>query len=293
MARYRKIDPRIWNDQKFRELSDNGKLVFLMLLTHPHMTAIGAMRGTMGGLADELGWSVEAFREAFREASAKGMAEHDERASFVALPNFVKYNAPESPNVVKAWNAALDLLPECPLKSVVIQRAKAFAEALPEAFTKALPEAFAKGMPNQEQEQEPEQEQEQEDQEPLSHADACSGTNAVERTEGDLLGAAVAQPGKRTVIPVERVVALYHELLPSNTRCEKLTAKRRGHIQARWRSDLPTLDAWRNFFTEVGQSKFLTGRIPPKPPRTTPFVADIDWLINENNFVKVLEGKFS
>lgn len=127
----------------------------------------------------------------------------------------------------------------------------------------------------------------------LPHADACSGTFAVERTGTDLLGAAVEQTGKRLVIPVERVVALYHELCPRNARCEKLTSKRRGHIQARWRSDLPTLDAWRNFFTEVSQSQFLTGRVPPKPPRTTPFVADIDWLINENNFVKVLEGKFS
>lgn len=47
MARYRKIDSRIWNDAKFRELSDNGKLVFLMLLTHPSMTSLGAMRATV------------------------------------------------------------------------------------------------------------------------------------------------------------------------------------------------------------------------------------------------------
>jgi hypothetical protein len=56
MARYRKIDPRIWNDQKFRELSDDAKIVFFLLLTHPHMTALGAMRATVAGLAAELGW---------------------------------------------------------------------------------------------------------------------------------------------------------------------------------------------------------------------------------------------
>lgn len=161
MARYRKVDPRIWNDRKFRGLSDPGKLAFLFLLTHPHMTAIGAMRGTMPGLAEEIGWEAEAFREAFREALSKGMAEHDRTACLIALPNFLKYNRPESPNVVRAWESALDLLPECDLKIVVIQRAKAFAEALSEAFGKALPEAFAealpKAMPYQEQEQEQEQ----------------------------------------------------------------------------------------------------------------------------------------
>lgn len=156
MSRYRKVDPRIWNDEKFRMLSDNGKLAFFFLLTHPQQTMLGAMRATIPGLAAEIGWSEEAFREAFREALAKGMAEHDERACLVALPNFLKYNRPESPNVVKAWADALDLLPECSLKSRVIARSKAFAEGLPEAFAKALPEAFAKSMPNQEQEQEQE-----------------------------------------------------------------------------------------------------------------------------------------
>lgn len=152
MSRYRKIDPRIWNDAKFASLSDNAKLVFFMLLTHPSMTALGAMRATVPGLAAELNWTTEAFREAFREALAKGMAKHDERACLIALPRFLKYNAPESPNVIKAWVGALDLLPECDLKNEVIQQAKAYAEALPEGFAKALPEAFAKSMPNQEQE---------------------------------------------------------------------------------------------------------------------------------------------
>lgn len=158
MARYRKVDPRIWNDAKFRDLSDNAKLVFFMLLTHPNMTALGAMRATVAGLAEEMGWETEAFREAFREALSKGMAEHDQKACLIALPRFIKYNPPESPNVVKAWGGALDLLPECELKSRVIARAKAFTEGKGEGFAKALPEAFAKGMPYQEQEQEQEQE---------------------------------------------------------------------------------------------------------------------------------------
>jgi hypothetical protein len=157
MARYRKIDPRIWNDAKFRDLSDNGKLTFFMLLTHPNMTALGAMRATLSGLAEELGWPAEAFREAFHEVISKGMAEHDPKACLVALPNFLKYNPPESPNVVKAWLGAVDLLPECALKTRVIAGARAFAEGLTKGFAEALPEVFAKAMPIQEQEQEQEQ----------------------------------------------------------------------------------------------------------------------------------------
>lgn len=160
MARYRKIDTRIWNDAKFSALSDDGKLLFFMLLTHPNMTALGAMRGTPEGLAAEQRWPAERLSKAFGEALSKGIAEHDETACLIALPNFIRYNPPESPNVVKAWESALDLLPECALKFVVIQRAKAFAEGMSKGFSKALPEVFgealSKSMPIQEQEQEQE-----------------------------------------------------------------------------------------------------------------------------------------
>lgn len=160
MSTYRKVDPRIWNDAKFRALDDRAKLVFLMLLTHPNMTAVGAMRATLAGMAEELGWEVEAFREAFRQPFAKGMVEHDPRACFVGLPKFLDYNRPESPNVVKAWFRSFDLLPECELKTRVLTRCKAYTEALGEAFGQALAEALAKASlqpsPNQEQKQEQE-----------------------------------------------------------------------------------------------------------------------------------------
>ena len=158
MAKYRKVSSRIQNDAKFRELSDRGKLLFFLLLTHPNMTSLGAMRATEQGLAAEFGWPLEGFREAFREGFEKGLWEADFGACIVAFPNFIKYNRPESANVVKAWAKAVDLLPECALKILVIQRAKAFAEALPEAFGKAFREAFAKSMPYPEPEQEPEPE---------------------------------------------------------------------------------------------------------------------------------------
>lgn len=51
MSQYQKIDPRIWNDEKFAFLSDNAKLVFFMVLTHPSMKTPGA---TSAQLAEHL-----------------------------------------------------------------------------------------------------------------------------------------------------------------------------------------------------------------------------------------------
>ncbi len=71
--RYRKVSTQIWNDEKFRGMSDDGQMVFLFLLTHPHMTSLGAMRATIPGLAAEKGWTTERLSEGFREGCSRGI----------------------------------------------------------------------------------------------------------------------------------------------------------------------------------------------------------------------------
>lgn len=76
MSRYRKIDVRIWNDAKFRDLSDNAKLVFFFLLIHPNITALGAMRATIAGLAAEFIWDFEAFAKSMPNQEQEQEQEH-------------------------------------------------------------------------------------------------------------------------------------------------------------------------------------------------------------------------
>lgn len=159
MGRYRKIYTRIWNDKKFNELSDSGKLAFFLLLTHPHLMPIGAMRATLAGLASELRWPFHRFKKAFFEIISKNMLRYDEAAFLLWWPNFIKYNMPESPNVIKSWKQHLDYLPECNLKNEAIDSLKVCVETMPHAFREALRYVFAKGSVNQEQEQEQKQEE--------------------------------------------------------------------------------------------------------------------------------------
>jgi hypothetical protein len=122
MARYGKVSTQVWNDAKFRDLSDDAQLVWFMLLTHPWQTSVGAFRATLPGLAAEKGWSTGRFEAAFDEIRGAGMAEVDREASLVALPNFMRHNMPENPNVVKGYAKALDLLPECSLRRAHVER---------------------------------------------------------------------------------------------------------------------------------------------------------------------------
>lgn len=177
MARYRKINVRIHGDAKFRRLSSPppcGKYLWLVLLTHKRQASVpGLLDVGEATLAEELGWDLEGFRKAFREVSREGLAKADWSARLVWLPNAIKHNFPESPNVVRGWKIYWDELPECPLKdeahdaiSAVLAPKPAFLKAFLEAcpkpsqkpFVEPPPKASPKPMANQEQEQEQEQE---------------------------------------------------------------------------------------------------------------------------------------
>lgn len=141
MARYRKVDPRIWNDARFIKLCDRGKLAFLFILTHPHMTALGAMRATTSGLAAELGWSAKQFDDAIGDAISSGMVEANADASYIGLPRFLRYNEPEGPNSVSnAWLESLGLIPECREKHILIARCRRYLDARSQKFRDALKE---------------------------------------------------------------------------------------------------------------------------------------------------------
>lgn len=138
MARYRKIDPRIWNDAKFRQLSDDGQLAFIFVLTHPFMTSVGAMRATSPGLAAEKRWPADRMAAALDECAELGLVEIDHDAAFVAAPHFLRYNEPEGPNSVGAWAESIDLVPECDLKKRVYARACQYLATKGVGFLDAL-----------------------------------------------------------------------------------------------------------------------------------------------------------
>ena len=173
MSRYRKVEVRVWLDEDFRSMSPNGRMLWLYFLTGPATIAIpGVVIGREAGLADDLGWSVSTFREAFGEASAKGLVKADWKAGLVVVRKALidgsggprESNRPESPNVLRSWAKSWDDVPECELKTSLLRTLGTFAEALGEGFAKAYREAFAKALakasrhpsPNQEQEQEQE-----------------------------------------------------------------------------------------------------------------------------------------
>lgn len=202
MSRWRKVEVKMWLDEDVRSMSappPNGQTLWLYLLTGPRTLPIpGVVVAREAVLADDLGWSLEGFREAYAEAFAKGLVKADWKAGLVVIRKALldasgqprDSNKPESPNVLKGWAKSWDEIPECPLKNELLQTLGAFAKALgvgfAEAFTKAFGKALAKAsphpLPNQERERE--QERESDPEEPPS-ARARARDPATQVPDGD------------------------------------------------------------------------------------------------------------
>jgi len=110
----------------------------------------------MPGLACQLQMSEREFRAGFKQLTTRGMVKFNSDAQLLWLPNWLRYNRPESPSVVKSWPTVLQLLPECRLKSEIVKKLKVFIEGLPPAWRLVCLH----------QEQEQEQEQEEQSQNP-------------------------------------------------------------------------------------------------------------------------------
>lgn len=81
----------------------------------------------------------------------------------------------------------------------------------------------------------------------------------------------------------EGVMEAYNMICTSLPKARSLTEQRIRHVNARLEEH--SADDMRAVFDKAQASRFLTGKVKD-------WRADFDWLINANNFVKVLEGRY-
>ena len=98
-------------------------------------------------------------------------------------------------------------------------------------------------------------------------------------------------PVEKIKVPFKEIVELYHKVLTTLPRMEKLTDVRKGLIRQRWLEDLPDLNNWENYFDYISQSEFLMGKVESYDNRP-PFRADLEWISRPSNYAKILEEKY-
>ena len=95
---YSKIDSLFWRDQKNRKLSDDGKLLFLYLLTCPHRSSIGLYYLPEQYVASDIKWTLERVQKGFKELLQNGCVKYDKDNEIVFIKNFLRYNSFENSN---------------------------------------------------------------------------------------------------------------------------------------------------------------------------------------------------
>jgi len=90
-------------------------------------------------------------------------------------------------------------------------------------------------------------------------------------------------------VPTQKIVELFNESFPELPKVKTLTDKRKTALRRRWLENktLQTVDRWKDFFEYIRKSDFLMGRTP-QPWNGFCF----DWLVNQTNFTKIMEGNY-
>jgi len=137
------------------------------------------------------------------------------------------------------------------------------------------------------------------------YQDDAPETETETETETDIICPPDGEPLDGNKLPGcdhKAVIALYHQNLPTLRKVEVWNETRKGYLRQRWRevaaelaeqkpiTGHDVLTWWAEFFSHVGTSKFLTGRVNDKSGRS--FVADLEWIIKPTNFCKIVEGKY-
>jgi hypothetical protein len=98
MARYRKIDPRMWNDDKFRTMSHEGQLVWIYMLTGPDSNRIGLYQFSIARASEDIGIETASVRRSIDVIMSSGMAFYDDHSRLIFIPKWLEYNEPSGAN---------------------------------------------------------------------------------------------------------------------------------------------------------------------------------------------------
>lgn len=292
---FRKVDPRLWDDDKFVELSDDAKLLWLVILTGPQTSYVpGLMTTGIGTLSEVLRKGFERVSEAFQELLKWGLIEHDPKRRVLRVPNAPRYNPPDNPNVLKGWFRVWQSAPESPLKYAHISSIfeslgdpspamkKAWDETfgtVPETLPETLSEGFAEPLAEPFGKQKQKQKQKQDQDHTLS-AIASDGPTASEEPVPLELVPEELDPDRLTP---ERLVALWNEA--TGGRIREIDADRRRRLRDAIKRQ-PDLGWWRACFAKAAALK----RTPQSDWLT------LDWILGKGkhgwNAERVAEGVF-
>ena len=172
-AKYRKIDPRVWSDERFARLGQQEKLLAVYCLTSPQANRVGLFRFSLAMAREDLGDTVS--DTVFDTVCHTLNWRYDRTAKVLYFPTWWKYNHPDNPKHWKGSLSDLHDVPETPLLQEFATNLKYIDPKCHDTFRDGIGYRMGYGMAYQEQEQEQEQEQDSSVSDSVSGAVEASG----------------------------------------------------------------------------------------------------------------------
>lgn len=112
MRDFSKISPALWQSKRFNTLpSDDGRYLYLYLLTNEHQTSAGAYRLPDGYATNDLRWEFSRYEKARQELANAELIVFDETESVVMITRWFKHNPPMSESHFIGIGRMLERLP--------------------------------------------------------------------------------------------------------------------------------------------------------------------------------------
>ena len=289
MAEYRTIKMSFWADPFVENLSCEGKLLYIYLFTSPHTNNLGILEISKRKISNETGLSVKQVESVLDQLIHERKIVMD--GYKILLLKFVKNQTSFSANLIQGLRSLFakeesELLKqhlqasypnifrqtETPLKGI---------EPLRTVENPSEPLGLYEDVLEDELELEPVLELE------LEVEDEGEGEEKGD-VKADALSAHQPPP-----CPHQKIVELYHAILPELPKVAIWNGRRASMLRQRWNEDKrrQSLDWWEKYFLRVRASDFLTGKVESRKGGA-PFLADLEWIIRPTNFAKVVEGKY-
>ena len=147
MRDFSKISPALWQSKRFNTLpSDDGRYLYLYLLTNEHQTNAGAYRLPDGYATNDLRWDLPRYVKARQELVDADLILFDEAESVVMITRWFKHNAPMSDSHFIGIMRTLEKLPS---HMIVEAASQAANEAWESVQTQKLAKASKSGNASQ------------------------------------------------------------------------------------------------------------------------------------------------
>ena len=131
MRDFSKVSPAVWQSARFNDLpSDDGRYLYLYLLTCQHQTSAGCYRLPDGYACADLRWSPDRLAKARQQLIAADLILFDAECSVVMITRWFKHNPPMNESHLIGIERVIERLPSEMICDAALQALEESWEAI-------------------------------------------------------------------------------------------------------------------------------------------------------------------